>query len=150
MGNQSQLAESWSEIEIGNTSNSVLHIQTQEITRWVDWALKQDEPVATDIPEFVNAEISSLPKQPPFKPSNVLNFPPVIRRPASSTIYALQEWEGYVIGVRESEFDARLTDLTKEMPFESEEATIPIEEVSDLEAKKIGVGSMFRWVVGYD
>ena len=76
---------------------------------------------------------------------------PVVRgkRAPTPTFYALQEWEGYVVSISETEFTARLVDLTAERSFESEEARIPLEEISESDAAKMKVGSIFRWVVGY-
>ena len=76
---------------------------------------------------------------------------PVVReqRPEMPSFYALQEWEGYVVSINETEFTARLVDLTDRRSFEEEEARIPLEEISESDAAKMKVGSIFRWVVGY-
>ena len=77
---------------------------------------------------------------------------PVVReeRPETPTFYALQEWEGYVVSINETEFTARLVDLTdRRRAFEEEEAEIPLEEISESDAARMKVGSIFRWVVGY-
>lgn len=76
---------------------------------------------------------------------------PVVReeRPETPTFYALQEWEGYVVSIDETAFTARLVDLTDRRSFEEEEAEIPLEEISESDAAKMKVGSIFRWVVGY-
>ena len=62
----------------------------------------------------------------------------------------LQEWEGYVLEVNESEFTARLLDLTAGATEEDEEATIPLEEISETDHKNLYYGSIFRWVIGYE
>ncbi len=67
-----------------------------------------------------------------------------------STFRALQEWEGYVVEIREDEFVARLVDLTAGKKYESEEAVIPMVEISDHDASRIAIGSIFRWVIGYE
>ena len=76
---------------------------------------------------------------------------PVARkqRPEAPTFHALQEWEGYVVSINETEFTARLVDLTDRRAFEEEEAEIPLEEISESDAARMKVGSIFRWVVGY-
>ena len=71
------------------------------------------------------------------------------KRPEMPTFYALQEWEGYVVSINETEFTARLVDLTDRRAFEEEEAEIPLEEISESDAARMKVGSIFRWVVGY-
>ena len=63
---------------------------------------------------------------------------------------ALQEWEGYVVDIEDDAFVARLVDLTAGMSRESEEATIPLDELSDRDAANMEIGSIFRWVIGYE
>ena len=69
---------------------------------------------------------------------------------ARSSLHALQEWEGYVIEILETEFVARLTDITAKVPIEDEEAVFPLEEITDADFKKLRPGSIFRWVIGYE
>ena len=69
---------------------------------------------------------------------------------SQSTLHALQEWEGYVVAIRDTDFLARLADLTAGSPYEEEEADIPLDEISDYDAARIRVGSIFRWVIGYE
>jgi hypothetical protein len=66
------------------------------------------------------------------------------------TLHALQEWEGYVVGIEGDKFVARLIDLTAGRMHESEEATIPMAEISERDASRMGIGSIFRWVIGYE
>lgn len=68
----------------------------------------------------------------------------------TATLHPLQEWEGYVTEINNNGFAARLLDLTSGASFEEEEADIPLEEVSETDAEKIQVGSIFRWVIGYE
>ena len=67
-----------------------------------------------------------------------------------ATLRALQEWEGYVDSIENDVFVARLIDVTAGMSHESEEATIPLAEFSDRDAADMTVGSIFRWVIGYE
>lgn len=83
--------------------------------------------------------------------SRIVELPPrPARRPPATTLHALQEWEGYVVEIGETKFTARLTDLTAGDSYESEEATIPLEELSDRDNARIREGSIFRWVIGYE
>lgn len=66
------------------------------------------------------------------------------------TFHALQEWEGYVTGINDTEFTASLIDITAGALYEKEEADIPIDEISENDVSKIQVGSIFRWVIGYE
>ena len=81
----------------------------------------------------------------------VFNFP---QRPSgareTATLHALQEWEGYVVEFDREKFVARLVDLTTASTHEEEEAVIPMAEVSDCDIAGLGVGSIFRWVIGYE
>ena len=65
-------------------------------------------------------------------------------------LHPLQEWEGYVVEIGEAEFVARLVDLTAGLSHETEEATIPLNELSDPDRAKVEVGGFFRWVIGYE
>ena len=65
-------------------------------------------------------------------------------------IRPLQEWEGYVVEIGDDEFVARLVDLTAGHSPETEEATIPLDEVSEDDASRMTEGSIFRWVIGYE
>lgn len=76
--------------------------------------------------------------------------PPKVRRAPTVTLHALQEWEGYVVDVTEGDFVARLVDLTAGSSHEEEEAVIPLDEVAEQDAHKVGPGSIFRWVIGYE
>lgn len=67
----------------------------------------------------------------------------------TTTFFARQEWEGYVVAINGTEFTARLVDLTGGDSYEEEEAQIPLEEVSEADAAKMEVGSIFRWVIGF-
>ncbi len=83
--------------------------------------------------------------------SRVVDLPlPKVYRSPRVTFHALQEWEGYVTSIKDTEFSARLTDLTSKAKYASEEASIPLEEISDDDAAKMQVGSIFRWVIGYE
>ena len=66
------------------------------------------------------------------------------------TFHPIQEWEGYVVQIKEEEFVANLIDLTAGHSHESEEATIPLAEVSERDASHMTIGSIFLWVIGYE
>ena len=70
-------------------------------------------------------------------------------RPRTATFYARQEWEGHVVAINGTVFTARLVDLTGGGSYEEEEAQIPLEEVSEADAARIQIGSIFRWVIGF-
>ena len=61
-----------------------------------------------------------------------------------------QEWEGYVVDIGLSEFVARLVDLTAGSSHEEEEAIVPVAQISDHDAARLRLGSIFRWVIGYE
>lgn len=78
-----------------------------------------------------------------------LPFPDQYAAGSQSTLHALQEWEGYVLEIHGDEFVARLVDLTAGATHEEEEATIPLEELSAIDAAALREGGIFRWVIGY-
>ena len=61
-----------------------------------------------------------------------------------------QEWEGYVVEMRGDEFVARLVDLIAGSTHEEEEALIPAAAISENDVATVDVGSVFRWVIGYE
>ena len=76
--------------------------------------------------------------------------PPTPHTPRSSTLHALQEWEGHVVEIGDDEFVSKLVDLTSNRAHETEEAVIPMVEISEYDASRMVVGSIFRWVIGYE
>ena len=81
----------------------------------------------------------------------VVSLPPFpMPAPRMATLHALQEWEGYVVEIGADDFVARLVDLTVGLSHESEEAIIPLVEISERDAYNMAVGSIFRWVIGYE
>lgn len=89
-------------------------------------------------------------KQDAEEVSRIVDLPPPIATVPTPTLHALQEWEGYVVEIGENEFVARLIDLTADSAVEEEEAIIPLAEISDRDAGSIQLGSIFRWVIGYE
>ena len=80
-----------------------------------------------------------------------LNFPKPRQQPQpATTLHPLQEWEGYILEIRSTDFVARLIDLTASSTHENEEAVIPLAEISEEDAAKMNPGSIFRWVIGYE
>ena len=82
--------------------------------------------------------------------ARIVNCPPSVRLRPTPSFHALQEWEGYVVELNDAEFTARLTDLTAGASYAGEEADIPLEEISESDAARMKVGSIFRWVIGYE
>ncbi len=83
--------------------------------------------------------------------SRILDFPqPSVPPQPTVTFHAIQEWEGYIIDIGDTDFVARLVDLTAGASHEEEEALIPLDEISDDDAAGMQLGSIFRWVIGYE
>ena len=100
-------------------------------------------------------ETSTLPSFPARNqgeenPSQILEFPSPLPPARAATLYAIQEWEGHVLEIGPTSFVAGLVDLTASLTHEQEEATIPLDELSDEDSAKIRLGSVFRWVIGYE
>ena len=66
------------------------------------------------------------------------------------SFHLLQEWEGHVTEIGEDDFTVRLLDLTAGSSHEEEEAVIPLSEISEDDLKRLCLGSIFRWVIGYE
>ena len=122
----------------------------------IDWALahRTSLALATDSPpkneEVATRQTFISNEQGDSSLSSIMNLPlPQPHRAPTATLHALQEWEGYVLDIDNTDFTARLVDLTAGASHEDEEAVIPLMEISDDDVKKMQVGSIFRWVIGY-
>jgi hypothetical protein len=76
--------------------------------------------------------------------------PPQIKpRRRTVTLIPIQEWEGHVVNVTPTHMVANLCDLTAGSKLAEEEATIPIDELTEADAANLRIGQVFRWVIGY-
>lgn len=81
----------------------------------------------------------------------VANLPlPAVPVPRIASLCALQEWEGRVVDIEDEVFVARLVDVTAGLSHETEEASIPLDEISDRDADDMEIGSVFLWVIGHE
>ena len=125
------------------------HEPHQDIPHWREEAKYGDAETRNELAAQLSSRSDSGPNGTElvgrirYRPS-----PPAL--PRMSTLHALQEWEGHVVEIRAEEFVARLVDVTAEQSHESEEATIPVAEISETDAAKMTVGSIFRWVIGFE
>ena len=71
-------------------------------------------------------------------------------KPQVDGLHVLQEWEGNVVSIEDDAFVAQLVDLTAGRTYASEEAIIPLDQVSEHDAANMEIGSIFRWVIGYE
>jgi len=80
----------------------------------------------------------------------LLNLP---REPAplffTTTFSPLQEWEGYVREINPDSILADLVDVTANAKKITDQAEIPLEELSDTDRQKLMIGAVFRWSIGY-
>ena len=99
--------------------------------------------------EFLSASFNHEPSKHGF--SRILDFPnPGVPPQPTVTFHAIQEWEGYIVDIGDTDIVARLVDLTAGASHEEEEALIPLAEISDDDAASMQLGSIFRWVIGYE
>jgi hypothetical protein len=61
----------------------------------------------------------------------------------------LQEWEGQVQEVGPHHFTARLVDLTANESEETEEAELPIDDLTESDRSLLVPGAVFRWIIGH-
>ncbi len=66
------------------------------------------------------------------------------------TLHPLREWEGFVVGIGSETFEARILDVAAGDRYDSAEATIPLQEIAHGDRERIGIGSVFRWVIGHE
>ena len=139
-------------------SNADEYAERENIVRNADQAVRLTLARETDIlttgvrdPDAESATLSAFAGRGQIDDSlsPILSFPKPRPRPAI-TFHALQEWEGYVVNIGETDFVARLVDLTAGSSHEEEEADIPLAEISDDDAARMRAGSIFRWVIGYE
>lgn len=148
-------AEDWGGASnIGNTFGWKVIDPVKAADEQVHWASRKEtlNGPAAETPDTGNGEAKPLitePRQRPRSITPVLVWPKASEeRPRTTTFYARQEWEGYVVAINGTEFTARLVDLTAGTAHESEEAEIPLEEVSEADAQRMQIGSIFRWAIG--
>ena len=148
-------AEDWGNASnIGSTFGWKVIDPVKAADEQVHWASKKEafNGPAAETPHTWNGEAKPLVTElMQTRPSvaRTLDRPKVSEeRPRTATFYARQEWEGYVVAINETEFTARLVDLTAGASYEEEEAEIPLEEVSEADVQRMRIGSLFRWVVG--
>ena len=92
-----------------------------------------------------------LPQEAVDEPVRVVDFPPSREDPIpKATFHALQEWEGYIVEIADDHFVSRLLDITAGSPYEEEEAIIPLAEIAERDFDRVELGSIFRWVIGYE
>ena len=155
---QSVVADSFSPLvsAVGSEMNVADALSVPTVEEAVSWALGPEgrgevSGVPARCPTTDTAVASASHAGDSAGSAPVVDFPPR-PKPASprAVLHALQEWEGYVVELGPGEFVARLVDLTGGSSHEEEEAIIPLEEVSESDAAKMAVGSIFRWVIGYE
>lgn len=81
----------------------------------------------------------------------IVELPQSVRRRADQSVsfHPLQEWEGYIVGVGNNTFKARLTDLTAGETIANEEVELPIDDLTDDDRDLLAPGYVFRWAIGY-
>ena len=67
---------------------------------------------------------------------------------AAGAFQLLQQWEGTVTEIAESEFTAELRDLTEPANYR-EEATFDIAQLPADDRALLALGAVFRWSIGY-
>jgi hypothetical protein len=67
----------------------------------------------------------------------------------TSTFSPVQEWEGYVRAFGRDSLSADLVDMTAYGKRITQQAEIPLEELSDNDREKLRIGAVFRWAIGY-
>ena len=118
-------------------------------------SLQQRRDSAMRDTEIAETTIEDLPTSNGIGPGigAVIDLPDIARLSRTlpqTSFHLLQEWEGYVIEIGEDDLTVRLLDLTAGSSHEEEEAVIPLSEISEDDLKRLRLGSIFRWVIGYE
>ena len=122
------------------------------IRRWIetDEALRrwtQAERPAGELTVPANGhDLSTSAASVPPPNLGVVRYPSPARELPREVV--LQEWEGQVQEVGERVFSARLVDLTRDSKDETEETDLPIEYLSEADARLVIPGAIFRWIIG--
>jgi hypothetical protein len=82
-------------------------------------------------------------------PSPLLGGSPLFFKQSEGSFFAIQEWEGYVSCVTDEFLRADLADLVTGETRPSMTVEIPLEEIPEDDIRKIRIGSVFRWSIGY-
>ncbi len=78
------------------------------------------------------------------------NIPSICKKlPVTGRNYALQEWEGCVLEVKDDMFIADLKDITNADNVH-EQADFLIEDLRKDDLILLRPGAIFRWIIGYD
>ena len=80
-------------------------------------------------------------------PTGVVRLPVSVLEPPIEI--KLQEWEGQVQEVGPYFFTAHLVDLTANETEETEEAELPIDDLTESDRSLLVPGAVFRWLIGY-
>jgi hypothetical protein len=67
----------------------------------------------------------------------------------TSTFTPVQEWEGYVRAFSGESMSADLVDITAHAKRITQQAEIPLAELSEIDREKLRIGAIFRWAIGY-
>lgn len=134
-GNEATKPEGWPEED--QIDRLVSDLPTRDEAGTTDRVDRPNLPRVWSAAVLDTDRLGSLVPQPNLRPSRV-------------TMHALQEWEGYVLEIGAEALEARLLDVTAGALNETEEATIPLEEISLHDRERMEVGSIFRWVIGYE
>ena len=108
-------------------------------------SVRDPQADATRLPPFTGTVQNET------RPDRVVNLPGRRTTPKlTPSLHALQEWEGYVTEINDSDFVANLLDITAGDTYAGEEVVIPLEEISEADVARMHTGSIFRWVIGYE
>lgn len=118
-------------------------------------ALQQRRDSATRDADIAETTIEGLPTSSRIGSDvgTIIDLPDlaqISRTVSQVSFHLLQEWEGYVTEIGEDDFTVQLLDLTAGSSHEEEEAAIPLSEISEDDLKRLHLGSIFRWVIGYE
>ncbi|MBR0796118.1 hypothetical protein JQ615_12030 [Bradyrhizobium jicamae] len=130
-------------------SGDAIKSRIDQIVR--DEGAEDSASVRTAYRDTILPDTSAEPVSPASrKVDRLLDLP---RKPAplffTSTFNPVQEWEGYVREIGSNSISADLVDITARSKRITEQAEIPLEELSDGDRERLKLGAVFRWSIGY-
>ncbi|SHE36113.1 hypothetical protein SAMN05444339_101152 [Loktanella atrilutea] len=75
---------------------------------------------------------------------------PKLPKKNTSTLTPTQEWEGFVELIKETKFVVRLTNVKDATGSPTEAAEFEMRELPYADQKRLEIGSLVRWVVGFE
>jgi hypothetical protein len=125
-------------------SDYIEHKSIQSVTTKVSTASIPEKTTSTSAltHERVLSDIS--------RPSERSNLKPRQNKSRSSSLTPSQEWEGYVESIGRETFTINLTNVRDTSGSITDQAEFELRELPENDQKRLEIGSVVRWIVGFE